>query len=74
MENVERDGSVFGSTNCELQTEDSENKSQQEKIKFTNLPHITDLSTYMIQKVISYAKLIKAFRYTISFPSEIPSI
>ncbi|XP_060786399.1 nuclear receptor subfamily 1 group I member 2 isoform X2 [Neoarius graeffei] len=62
MENIERDGSAFGSTDCELQTEESENKSQQEKIKFTNLPHITDLSTYMIQKVISYAKLIKAFR------------
>ncbi|MCI4378723.1 hypothetical protein PGIGA_G00219120 [Pangasianodon gigas] len=58
IENTVRHGSSFASV---LQTEEAEN-SKQRKIKFTSLPHITDLSTYMIQNVISYAKLIKTFR------------
>ncbi|KAM9486189.1 nuclear receptor subfamily 1 group I member 2 [Clarias gariepinus] len=58
MEDVEeaiRHGSYLA------QTEEDEN-SKERKLKFTSLPHITDLSTYMIQKVTSYAKLIKTFR------------
>lgn len=54
-----------------FQTEEAENKSEEGKIKFTSLPHITDLSTYMIQNVISFAKIIQTFRYTITFRSEI---
>ncbi|XP_053482592.1 nuclear receptor subfamily 1 group I member 2 [Ictalurus furcatus] len=45
-----------------FQTEEAENKSEEGKIKFTSLPHITDLSTYMIQNVISFAKIIQTFR------------
>ncbi|XP_046701533.1 nuclear receptor subfamily 1 group I member 2 [Silurus meridionalis] len=54
-ENTSRLDSSFCSM---LQTKQTEDK----KLQFTNLPHITDLSTYMIQNIISYAKLIKTFR------------
>ncbi|XP_058247788.1 nuclear receptor subfamily 1 group I member 2 isoform X2 [Hemibagrus wyckioides] len=52
-------GIRFGST---ARTPQSEEKENARKVKFTSLPHITDLSTYMIQNIISYAKLISAFR------------
>uniref|UniRef100_A0AAR2K2Y1 Nuclear receptor subfamily 1 group I member 2 n=1 Tax=Pygocentrus nattereri TaxID=42514 RepID=A0AAR2K2Y1_PYGNA len=32
------------------------------KTVFTTLPHLTDLSTYMIQNVINYAKVLRPFR------------
>ncbi|XP_062862427.1 nuclear receptor subfamily 1 group I member 2 isoform X1 [Trichomycterus rosablanca] len=34
----------------------------EEKTKFTTLGHVADLSTYMIQNIISFAKLLKSFR------------
>lgn len=58
-ENSCRTGSSSGSM---VQMEEAEYNSKQPKSKFTSLPHITDLSTHMIQKCISFAKLIQAFR------------
>ncbi|KAK3543484.1 hypothetical protein QTP70_023213, partial [Hemibagrus guttatus] len=62
VEDLVENGIRFGSTARTLQSKEEENASDQRKVKFTSLPHITDLSTYMIQNTISYAKLIKAFR------------
>ncbi|XP_060732971.1 nuclear receptor subfamily 1 group I member 2 isoform X2 [Tachysurus vachellii] len=62
VEGLIEKGIRHGSTARTLQSEEEDNTSTQRKFKFTNLPHITDLSTYMIQNVISYAKLIKTFR------------
>ncbi|XP_072541594.1 nuclear receptor subfamily 1 group I member 2 isoform X2 [Salminus brasiliensis] len=45
---------------CNIQ--DANNSNTKGKIMFTTLPHITDLSTYMIQNVINYAKVLKSFR------------
>ncbi|XP_017568958.1 nuclear receptor subfamily 1 group I member 2 isoform X1 [Pygocentrus nattereri] len=42
--------------------EDSENGDKRRKTVFTTLPHLTDLSTYMIQNVINYAKVLRPFR------------
>ncbi|XP_036426650.1 nuclear receptor subfamily 1 group I member 2 isoform X2 [Colossoma macropomum] len=42
--------------------EDAENGDKEGKAVFTTLPHITDLSTYMIQNVINYAKVLNPFR------------
>lgn len=60
IKDASRHGSSLGSA---LYPEEAENNSKQSKSKFTSLPHITDLSTYMIQNVISFAKLIQTFRY-----------
>ncbi|KAI4885173.1 hypothetical protein NFI96_022651 [Prochilodus magdalenae] len=45
---------------CHL--ENTENSDKKGESSFTTLPHITDLSTYMIQNVINYAKVLKPFR------------
>ncbi|XP_066542262.1 nuclear receptor subfamily 1 group I member 2 isoform X2 [Hoplias malabaricus] len=48
-------------SSSDCQTEEVENKKKEKNI-FTNLPHIIDLTTYMIQNVINFAKALKPFR------------
>lgn len=39
--------------------------SSEEETKLSMLPHLADLVSYSIQKVIGFAKMIPGFRYTL---------
>lgn len=47
----------------------SSSDSSEEETKLSMLPHLADLVSYSIQKVIGFAKMIPGFRYTL-WPSK----
>lgn len=47
----------------------SPDSSEEEASSFSMLPHLADLVSYSIQKVIGFAKMIPGFRFAFVHPS-----
>ncbi|XP_041700785.1 nuclear receptor subfamily 1 group I member 2 [Coregonus clupeaformis] len=57
----------FSSSSCSFEGEENENEKEDrsdrgKKTVFTTLPHVADLTTYMIQNIINFAKGLPSFR------------